>query len=282
MKKLIESANGMLPMSVYDEIFAIASRAGAVNYVEIGTAHGAATIAMALGALSKRSDFFINTVDRLGGVFSSRSRYGSEDDNKKIVIQNLTRAGVEKYVELFVGSSDEFVSSGRCPSKIDFLMLDADGRIDRDLMHFYTRMSPGTPVIIDDIDENIYFNSNHKGMHYIDLKHLITSKLLKAYCDAGFLQVEKTIDATAFCRRGGSEFNKELFLQTSLSCYRELVFAGVDDFFWQELMDWRERSNEVREGLRLRSCIPQRFHKIVLMGGKALNKIKRFLNKKTN
>ena len=58
------------------------------------------------------------------------------------------RAGVAELIELFVGTSPDFVSSGRCPPRVDLLLLEADGRIDRDLDIFYPRMQPGAPIIV--------------------------------------------------------------------------------------------------------------------------------------
>ena len=98
------------------------------NFVEVGTAHGAATISLALGAATRPTPAKIWTIDKLGGKFSSRSNYGSPEENRQIVLENCRRAGVEKMIQLFVGSPDEFVAAPQCPKRIDFLLLDADGQ----------------------------------------------------------------------------------------------------------------------------------------------------------
>jgi hypothetical protein len=267
MQAFVVAANGMLPFPVYDELFAQAAEAEGENFVEVGTAHGASTIALALGAAARNTPSKVWTIDKLTGKFSSRVRYGSVEDNRQIVLNNFRRAGVEQMIELFVGSSNEFVAAGHCPQHIDFLFLDADGRIDRDLMNFYSRMRAGNPIVIDDVDYQVFLNRNHEGVPYIDLKHRITHLLLAAYEAAGFIRVVKRLHATAFCQRGEREYDSGVFAEIALSCYRELIFADVQDGFWSEIATWSENSWDVRAALRLREAIPPLARKI---GGRLL------------
>jgi predicted O-methyltransferase YrrM len=248
-------ANGMLPMLVYQALWQCAAHAPGLNFVEVGTAHGAATIALALGAKDAGLTARIHTIDRLGGKFSSRTRFGSMEQNRAIVQENFTRAGVAECISLWVGTTDDFIYSGHCPARIDLLLLDADGRIDRDLLHFYDLLAPEAIIVIDDIDPAVYLGTTHDGTPYVDLKHRITSLLLAAFESAGYLRIEKTVKHTAFCRRGDRKLEKQEFLQIALSCYRELVFADVGD--WAELVQWHNRRNEVREALLLRAVVPR-------------------------
>lgn len=258
LKAQVESANGMLPFAVYEEIYRTAQCSNAQSIVEVGTAHGAATIALALGAASRGPGYSVWTVDRLGGRFSSRCRYGTAKQNETIVMENLRRAGVGERVRLFVGSSDDFVAAGQCPEKIDLVMLDADGRIDRDLMHFYRKMPVGAPLIIDDVDSEIYLSRSFEGAPYVDLKHRITNLLISAFADAGFVRIEKRIENTAFLRRGDRDYDERVFLEISLPCYRELVFADASHSSWNELMYWHENRSTVRDALSVREAIPPR------------------------
>jgi predicted O-methyltransferase YrrM len=256
MQTFVRAANGMLPLPVYGELFNQALDAAGTNFVEVGTAHGAATISLALGAATRRIPTKIWTIDKLGGKFSSRSKFGSVEENRRVVLENFRRAGVDEMIELFVGSPDDFILAGRCPECVDLLLLDADGRIDRDLMHFYSRMRPGGPIIIDDVNTQIYLGRDHEGVPYIDLKHRIASLLLAAYEEAGFIRVMKRLEYTAFCQRGEREYNSSAFSQIALSCYRELVFADTPDNFWLELAAWSENATDVRDALRMRTAMP--------------------------
>lgn len=254
--KAVKNANGMLPLAVYEELYQLAGVVCGGQFVEIGTAHGAATIALALGAKGRTPATTIYTIDRLGGKFSSRSKFGSVLDNEGIVRRNFRDAGVEEMTRLFVGTSDEFAASDSCPDRINLLLIDADGRIDRDLMHFYQRLSPGAPVVIDDVDSSVQLAVNHEGVSYIDLKHRITSLLLDSYENAGFLRVRKRVINTAFCERGERAYDAEEFARLALASYREIVFAEAIGTTWQELALWQSQAPTVREGLKLRALVP--------------------------
>jgi predicted O-methyltransferase YrrM len=254
--EIVRQANGMLPAPVYEALWECAQQAPGTCFVEVGTAHGAATIALALGGQDAGLNVTVHTIDRLGGKFSSRARFGSVEENRAIVQKNFACARVAKCISLFVGSTDEFVASGRCPDRIDLLMLDADGRIDRDLLHFYNLLAPNAIIVIDDIDRGVYLGTTHDGTPYVDLKHRITSLLLAGLESQGFLRVEKTIHHTAFCRRGERKMDYQEFSGLALSCYRELVFADLPGQEWKELVQWHDRRAEVRRAIRLKGAIP--------------------------
>lgn len=262
LKNLVEKANGMLPFSVYEEIYNQALKLEGKNIIEVGTAHGAASIALALGGSARNPEIKIWTIDKLGGKYSSRSKFGSIEFNKNIVHENFKFAGVDHLIELFVGSSDEFISSNLCPEQIDMLMLDADGKIDRDLMHFYPRMVPGSPIIIDDVDPNIFFNTNHEGILFIDLKHRITSLLLNAYEKAGFIENINRINNTAFCKRGEREFDKNVFTDIAIDCYRELVCSDFSGNLFQNLALYNDNPSLIRNAFRLQKDTPRPIIKI--------------------
>jgi len=133
-----------------------AGEAPGPNFLEVGTAHGAGTIALALGAKKAGLDVKIQTIDRFAGKFSSRSGFGSVEQNKTIVQENFAHGKVSQCISLFVGSTDEFVAAGHQRERIDLLMLDADGRIDRDLLHFHHLLAPQAVVVIDDIDSGVF------------------------------------------------------------------------------------------------------------------------------
>jgi len=277
LRSHMQRAHGMLPFDVYENIHTAAASAGGSTFVEIGTAHGAATIALALGARTAGREAVIYSVDRLGGAFSSRSAFGSVDQNRAIVQGNFERAGVSQNIKLFVGTAEEFFLADTCPQSIDLLLLDADGRIDRDLNYFYSRMKPGTPIIIDDADENIHLRKTHDGTNYLDLKHRITNLLIAAYVKEGLLIQESMVGQTAFCRRGDRPHDRDQFAQVSLACYRELVFSELASNHWHELAAWGASRGEVRNAVRLWNSIP----KVVLQPALRLRlAIKRMLFRK--
>lgn len=254
---LAERAGGLLPREVYDEIYSVAESVTGTTFVEVGTAHGAATIAMALGGQAAGSRPMVLTIDRLGGTFSSRSKFGAISENEKVVRENFASAGVTDCVELFVGTSDDFVSAGKTPKEINLLMLDADGRIDRDLLYFYDRMPIGSPIIIDDAQSLVALGCNYEDDFYVDLKHQTTWLLMEAFRAAGYLELDKMVCGTAFCRKTKSSLDHEQFRLISLGAYRELVFTKIKGNHWDELLEWHQNRDKVRQSLRLRSMMPE-------------------------
>jgi hypothetical protein len=253
---LAKSANGMLPLEVYEEICRTSAASKPRLIVEIGTAHGAATIALGLGAMSKNSEVLIKTVDKLGGRFSSRSAYGDVETNRAIVESNFERAGISGNVRLFVGDPDDFAAQLDPNEQIDLLMLDADGRIDRDLLNLYPQLAIGAPVIIDDADNDIWLSRNHEGVAFIDNKHRTTELLLDGFCTAGFLRLQKRIANTAFCTRTDKPYDRQAFAEVALAAYRQLVICEVDNHYWEELAQWSTQRESIREGIRIRKRIP--------------------------
>jgi predicted O-methyltransferase YrrM len=261
--KLTSIANGMLPKEVYEEIYQASAARRPRLIVEIGTAHGAATIALGLGAMTQNSEVSIKTVDKLGGRFSSRSAYGDVETNRAIVERNFAQAGMSDKVQLFVGDPDEFAAKLDPNEQIDLLMLDADGRIDRDLLNLYPQLAIGAPVIIDDADNDIWLGRNHEGVPFIDNKHRTTELLLDGFCAAGFLRLEKRIANTAFCTRTDKPYDRQAFAEIALAAYRQLVICEVNNHYWEELTQWSAQRADIREAIRIRGRIPARMVRLM-------------------
>ncbi len=161
----------MLSVRVYDRLMDLARRSRPAIIVEIGTAHGAATIALAIGARAAGAAFHIYTVDPFSG-FSSRVMFGGVDDNLRIVTAALSRFGVTDCVTVVVGTVTDLIA--RLPSgPIDLLLIDADGRIDRDLAAVYDRLAPDADIVIDDVDGDVYL-TRFANRIYCDQKHRLT------------------------------------------------------------------------------------------------------------
>lgn len=248
LKELVTQANGMLIISVYEEIYLTASKLYQPKIIEVGTAHGAATIALALGAKTQSEDFRIWTIDKMGGKYSSRSRFGSAIANMNIAIENFKNAGVADNINLYIGSPEEFKEDKSCPENIDCLMLDADGRIDRDFLLFYRLLAPGAPIIIDDVDDNIYLGRNYEGELFLDLKHRISNLLINAYIERGYITKLKQVKNTAFCVKNDVILDEQEFVRLSLNCYRELVINNVNNGYWYMVDDFIKNKYKYFEG----------------------------------
>ncbi len=219
--------DALMPSRVYDALFDAAAAAGPRQVLEIGTAHGAGTIALALGAAAGGHDTRITTVDTLQvlpDIPSSRARFGGPAENARIVREIFEMAGVADRISLHVGRSAGFAAEMPAGFRIDMLVLDADGRIDRDLALFGPCLAPGAVVVVDDIDGNIAA-ALRGGRLEIDLKHVISQKLTARLVEAGYLSAEHRAVDTGFFRAedpGSWDYTRMRGIATD--CYRELIF----------------------------------------------------------
>jgi hypothetical protein len=211
-------ANGMLDPLVYAEINRWASSVEA-DIVEIGTAHGAATISAALGL---PAGFRVRTVERMNG--GSRARYGGPEENIRIIHANLARFGVTDKVRLHVGSVD-VVAPEMGEEPIGMLILDADGCIDRDFRLFYDRLVPGAPIVIDDYRPHYVGTTQSGGELVVDQKHRITTLLVDLFVELGLIQRQKIINDTFFGRKPFNAPPLELPEARVLAIYRQLIIT---------------------------------------------------------
>lgn len=241
LKARVRTANGLMPLKTYEALYTVAAEKKPSCAVEVGTAHGASAIALSMGATSVNSDFRMITIDpmmseRGRGEPSSRSQFGGVEDNANIVRENLARAGLSDVVELFVGTSVEFGESGRVPPAIDLLVLDADGRIDRDLVLFRDSLIDGATIIIDDIRGGPKVTAVEESTRWIDYKHLISEAILSALVEAQLLRLIEIVEATAICELVNKKlWTDQQLIQIALQQYRKLVFTPVSK---KTLRDW--------------------------------------------
>jgi predicted O-methyltransferase YrrM len=227
LRRAAAVAAGMLPIPVYRELFELAAVGGTI--VEIGTAHGAGTIAMALGAKESGRAFHVYTVDPFEGEFSSRGQYGSPSQNAEIVKRHLSVFGVADDVTVIAGTSETLVRTNPVTG-IDLLLLDADGCIDRDLAILYDRLSPSCTIGIDDYDGKVSI-IDVNAQRALDQKHRITRLLADAFTAQGLLLPPVTIENTAFFKKGHATDATAQIRDAALPMYRELVFCDVGGLF---------------------------------------------------
>ncbi len=223
----LAEVDALMSKEVYDALFDTAAALGPRHVLEIGTAHGAGTIALALGAISGGHDTRITTVDTLQAlpdIPSSRARFGGPVENEAIVRENFRRAGIADRVTLHVGRSDSLATVAPEEFAVDMLVLDADGRIDRDLALFGPRLAAEAMVIVDDIDGKVAA-AMHGGQLSIDLKHVICAKLTGRLVEEGYLRFERRVVDTSFFRaQDPTGWDYDRLQEIALECYRELVF----------------------------------------------------------
>jgi len=223
-KSIKQNANGMLPVATYEKIYSYAKNSQG-DIVEVGTAHGAATICMA-SAIEPGSGK-VYTFEKIFG--GSREKYGSVDDNIKIIKFNYEKFGVSDRIEQFIGDVVIEADKIKDLSSFSMLMLDADGRIDRDFVLFYDRLKPGGYIIIDDCDDRIKVKLK-SGIMLVDQKHKLTHLFIKKLEALGFLEEVEIAGNTYFGRKpdsSGQSIQELSILETS-AIYANLVFCHIN------------------------------------------------------
>lgn len=197
--------------------------------VEVGTGHGALTVLIADALVASKSNTVIYTFDRITG--GSREAFGTFEENARIIRDNLSRFEVETRVRPVFGdvASTHAVVGPYDP--IDLLVLDADGRIDRDLMIFWSRMEPGSLVVLDDAAGPLVAGVPSllpqiiRGFR-VDGKNHVTSHIERRLVADGHLEPIASLGDLHILRKRGSR-DDELSASYFLDIYRSVIPAPV-------------------------------------------------------
>lgn len=230
--------NGMLPEQVYRAIYDTAAAAPLGSFVEVGTAHGAATVCLALGRTQSGNagSGTIYSIEKIVG--GSREAYGTFDDNLSAIRSNLSYFDVHQDVTLLIGDVEDVANQIPPEAPISLLMLDADGRIDRDFALFYNRVLPGAPIIIDDYADLALLSRRSRKTVRVDIKQRLAFNLVNYFVGKGLLRETKIMGATFFGQKPRSQrASLELDLNDILRIYRQFVF--VDASFVGPRERWR-------------------------------------------
>ena len=225
LQRIKDDANGMLPLPVYRSLFEYGRKIGGGTFVEIGTAHGASAIALALGAKESKKSFRLYTVDPFSGKFSSRESYGDVAKNVRFVRQQFSKYGVSDHITIIIGTSETLIEKNLFES-VDLLLIDADGCVDRDLSVLNPYLSPACKIIVDDAIDSIKINPM-RGMTILDQKHRLSATIVEFMKNEGYLTEEALVCETRFCRRGETELDSNAIQLLALPAYRGLVFADI-------------------------------------------------------
>lgn len=239
LERLRRETHGKLPLNVYRRIYETAARRGG-TFVEIGTAQGAATIAMALGAQAAGQQFHIFTCDPF--ITGSHPRGVSIDAKVRVVQRGFERFGVAGSITIVVGTVAELLAADD-PRAISLLMLDADGRIDRDLAALHARLASDCAIIIDDVEDRIYLHPTRRGLR-IQQKHRLTHLLVDAYARRGLLDRREALGQTGWYAMGPARLPAEEIERLALGAYRQLVMTTVtlrDATLKWRLYQWCDR-----------------------------------------
>ena len=147
-KKLKIQCQGMLSPEVYEEIAYQASRCNSDDLiVDCGTAGGASCCAALKGSENYKP--LLITFDKFKG--GSREKFGSKEENIELAKFNISKFDKFRRARIKdVTFSRNFNLENYIFKKVNLLILDMDGQIDRDIINFNKFLSTNNTVIIDD------------------------------------------------------------------------------------------------------------------------------------
>ena len=155
--KIMKNCNGMLSATVYKKIYEFSLEFAHSDMIEIGAAHGASSISIAL-AIKKRG-FNKKLFSYEKGEGGSRAQYGSKKDNLTILNNNIKKFKVNKEIRIIDSYiTDDYVLPEDIKNKSPFslICIDADGELIRDFKIFYDLLMPGAGIIIDDYEISVF------------------------------------------------------------------------------------------------------------------------------
>ncbi|MGI3212209.1 class I SAM-dependent methyltransferase [Roseovarius tibetensis] len=225
--------NGMLPPDVYVAMYEAARCAPETLFVEVGTAHAAGTVSLAMGLRDSGRNGKVYTFEKIVG--GSREAFGGMDENIEIIRQNLKAFGVDDFVHLTIGDVAE--TAGVVPDdvSIGLLCLDADGAIDRDFGLFFDRLAANAPIIIDDSRDHTRIKRlGRSGLSHrfiVDQKHRLTFRLLQEFQQYGLLNNGEIYGTDTWIGRKGESHFANIPSENILGVYRSLVFTETTHSF---------------------------------------------------
>ena len=218
---IVETCDGMLAPQTYRKIYEMGLTGGLI--VEVGTAMGAATAALAMGLKDSGKPGRIYTFDPMSG--GPRQHITDIDARVDRIRNNLAKYDVADLVEIVPLDLKSGLHILPTDQQIEVLMLDADGRIDRDLNLLNDRILEDCMLIIDDVADKVkVFRKN--GAMRVDSKLRLSYLLVDMLKKKGFITDGQLIAHTYF----GQSLNLRNFKESDsavIAVYRELVFQDT-------------------------------------------------------
>lgn len=234
-RRIRRECNGMLRPEVYRTIHATALEMPEGDAVEIGTSRGAATVAIALALKASRRAGRVYTIERAG----SGSKPGSNDEKLAAIQQNFRKFDVSERIALIVADASRAASDLPDAVSIGLLMLDCDGRIDRDFANLYDRVVPGGRIVIDDYEDRTHVRMRGGGRVGVDLKHRLTFNLVNHFMESGYIESFSVVRQTLFCRKPATMTGKIMLDREKIShIYYDLIntYQRIDSRFLKLLV----------------------------------------------
>jgi predicted O-methyltransferase YrrM len=233
VERIKREAGGMLSTAVYRQLYDRVSGLPDLDVVEVGGASGAGSIVIATAMRDSKKQSRLIVAEKCEG--GSRSEIGSYAENVERIQENFRKFGVEDRVRLFpheltLENADRLLALGESP-RIAALVLDADGRIDRDFQLFWKRLVPGGLIVVDDYENAAKYLPISERRPTGGMKKLIVFRLFNQLRAWGLVDAIEIQGTTVFGRKPP-----------------EADFARFDPEVCREILDGVERERRERLG----------------------------------
>ena len=224
LHNIVNKCNAMMPLLVYERIYQTAYRAQAGDMLELGAAYGGATISLARAIIDSQKKSRLFAVESGGGVGSSLAKLGPQDFNLARLRENINYFSCHSVVTVIpekIDAAEKYLIEAQ---PFSLLMIDADGKIDRDFLLFYNRLRSGADIIIDDYraesrpDQGTAANPRGKGWS--------TYLFVNYFLRLGLIKKKSLVGDTIFCQKPKKITGPVKFNEEELASIRASMKAG--------------------------------------------------------
>ena len=209
-EELRNTADGMLPATVYRRLYECACNLPlGCDVIEIGAGSGAGTVALVWGLLERTEHARVIAVDRCYG--GSRLRYGGFRENLTRLLATLNNNGVLNRVRLLAIDLNEYsyaqVFAEIGARRVGLVVLDADGRLDRDIPTLWPHLSDGAHIVVDDCIERTSYRPVSELYPVGGTKFTLTARIVSYLIKEGWLETVEAVGKTFFLRVIGAGYS---------------------------------------------------------------------------
>lgn len=217
IERIVLRCDGMLSPAAYRAVYEAGRRGGLI--VEVGTALGAGTAALASGLRDSGLPGRVISFDPMEG--GPRRQISTVQARVAHVRGNLEHFGVGDLVDIVPSTLPKGLDRLPAGDPVSVLMLDADGRLDRDLLAIFDRLAPDCAIIIDDLADKVRLKRAGVFSYSIDSKMRLAFSLVRILKEDDAITPGSMIKETYFGAKGAGRVDPLRMLEG----YRDLVFT---------------------------------------------------------
>lgn len=206
---------------LYGKIFQLSKELESGSILEIGTAGGGSIISAALGLKAAGRGLKAISIDKFeGGSWGTGS---DVESNIKKVNDRLQVFGVAEHASILkekLGGAQHIYDHLK---GISLLIIDADGRIQRDLMSLSKSCANEALILIDDCEKCVRVNADRNGNWTVCWKKYKTWVMVKHLLESGVLAEEEILDGAFLGKFYPDKMDSKLFNEL------DTIYKNIED-----------------------------------------------------